>query len=130
TDGRADETTERLKALADRWHWLAGTSDAEIEQAIVADGIDVLIDLSGHTDGHRLRMLARRVAPVQVTYLGYPNTTGVPAIDYRLTDACADPPGKADALHTEKLVRMPESFLCFTPPDSMAEVGELPMKRN
>jgi predicted O-linked N-acetylglucosamine transferase (SPINDLY family) len=130
TDGRADETTERLKALADHWHWVAGTSDAEIEQAIVTDGIDILIDLSGHTDGQRLRMLARRVAPVQVTYLGYPNTTGVPAIDYRLTDARADPPGESDTLHTEKLVRMPESFLCFAPPDSMGEIGELPMKRN
>ena len=130
TDGRADETTQRLKALADHWHWLAGTPDTEIEQAILTDAIDVLVDLSGHTDGHKLRMLARRVAPVQVTYLGYPNTTGVPAIDYRITDARADPPGESDALHTEKLFRLSESFLCFTPPEGMADIGTLPMKRH
>lgn len=130
TDGRSDETTERLKASADRWHWLAGVSDTEVEQAILTDEIDILVELSGHTDRHKLRMLARRVAPVQVTYLGYPNTTGVPAIDYRITDARADPPGEADELHTEKLLRLSESFLCFTPPERVAHVGELPMKRN
>jgi predicted O-linked N-acetylglucosamine transferase (SPINDLY family) len=130
TDGRTDEMTERLKALSDHWRSLAARPDEEVEQAIRTDKIDILVDLSGHTDGNRLRMLARRLAPVQVTYLGYPNTTGVPAIDYRITDASADPPGEADNLHTEKLVRLPEAFLCYVPPTDAPEVAASPSIQN
>jgi predicted O-linked N-acetylglucosamine transferase (SPINDLY family) len=83
---------------------------------IAADNIDVLVDLAGHTAGHRLGIFAHRPAPVQVSYLGYPATTGLSRIQYRLTDALADPPGTTEAQHTERLVRLPASFLCYAPP--------------
>ena len=74
------------------------------------DRIDILVDLAGHIGGNRLLAFARKPAPVQVTYIGYQNTTGMSAMDYRLTDAWADPPGVTDAFYTEKLVRLPRSF--------------------
>jgi predicted O-linked N-acetylglucosamine transferase (SPINDLY family) len=89
------------------------------------DQIDLLVDLSGHIAGHRLLVFARKPAPVQVTYLGYQNTTGMQAMDYRLTDDWSDPPG-TDAFYTEKLVRLPEAFFCYRPSPDAPPVGELP----
>jgi predicted O-linked N-acetylglucosamine transferase (SPINDLY family) len=74
-------------------------------------------------------VFARRPAPVQVTYLGYPNTTGLPGIDYRLTDAHADPPSRTEALHTEELVRLPRCFLCYAPPNNPPDVAVAPFAR-
>ena len=91
---------------------------------IAGDGLDVLIDLAGHT-GLRLRLLARRLAPVQATWLGYPATTGLSAIDYRLTDARADPPAH-EALNSERLVRLPHSYFCYRPRDVTSLPGPLP----
>jgi protein O-GlcNAc transferase len=130
TDGRVDATTRRLKALADHWRWMVAPSEQALEQVIREDGIDILVELSGHTEGQQLGMLARRVAPVQMTYLGYPNSTGLAAIDYRITDARADPPGEADSLHVEKLLRLPETFLCYTPPESTIDIAVPPARRN
>ncbi len=130
TDGRVDSMTQRLKPLADHWRWMVAPSEQALEQVIREDAIDILVELSGHTEGHHLGMLARRVAPVQVTYLGYPNSTGLAALDYRITDARADPPGAADSLHVEKLLRLPESFLCYAPPDNATAVGVAPVRRS
>jgi predicted O-linked N-acetylglucosamine transferase (SPINDLY family) len=130
TDPREDSVTRRLKRWGDNWRSLGSASDPDLERVLREDGLDILVELSGHSDGHRLGVLARRVAPVQVTYLGYPNTTGLPAIDYRLTDARADPPGESDELHVEKLVRLPKTFLCYAPPEAGESCRTAPFRRN
>lgn len=111
-----DRMTPRLRAAADRWHDLFAASDDDVCRRIEADGIDILLDLAGHTAGHRLSVLARRPAPVQGTYLGYPNTTGLSAVDFRLVDAVTDPPG-SELRAVEQLVRLPGCFVCYAPPE-------------
>jgi len=110
-----DVVTVRMRYYADRWLRIRHLDDAQVAQQIRDDRIDILIDLSGHTGGCRPGVLARRAAPVQVTYLGYANTTGLSRVDYRITDANADPPGMTDAYHSEQLWRLPRCFLCYRP---------------
>ena len=116
----------RLDRLADRWRDVARLPDAELAELVADDGIDILVDLVGHTGGHRLLTFARRAAPVQVAYCGYPATTGLDSIDYRLTDSRADPEGTTGALHSEQLVRLPGGFLCYAPPADAPEPAPLP----
>ena len=111
-----DAVTERVQAGADVWRDIQAWGDDAAAQAIRTDRIDILIDLSGHTSGNRLLLFARKPAPVQLSYLGYLNTTGMAAIDYRITDACADPVGPSDKAHTERLLRLPQSLWCYAPP--------------
>jgi len=114
-----------------RWREIRGLGDAQLAAQIAADAIDVLVDLSGHTYGTRLLAFARKPAPVQMTFLGYPNTTGMRAIDYRLTDAYADPPGASESRYRETLLRMPHSVWCFRPrEEGMPEIGPLPARQN
>ena len=94
-------------------------TDDELAAQVRDDAVDVLVDLSGHIAGNRLLAFARRPVPVQVTYLGYQATTGMTAIDYRLTDKQADPPGRTERYHTEQLVRLPRSFFCYRPADEL-----------
>jgi len=101
-------------------------SNASVIKTIHEDGIDILIDLAGHTGLNRLGIFACKPAPVQVSYLGYPNTTGLSTVDYRLTDDWADPPGLTERFYTEKLVRLPRGFLCYSPGQGVPEVGPLP----
>jgi protein O-GlcNAc transferase len=121
-----DAVTQRLKGLCDVWRDIHGLSHDEAARLIQQDRIDILVDLAGHTGGTRLLLFARKPAPVQVTWLGYPDTTGLAEIDYRITDAVADPEGEADARHSEKLVRLESGFLCFAPHDDSPPVGKLP----
>jgi predicted O-linked N-acetylglucosamine transferase (SPINDLY family) len=107
-----DAITDRFRAGADLWRDAAALSDDQLAQQIRLDKIDILIDLSGHTGRNRLLVFARKPAPVQVTYLGYCDTTGLSTMDYRVTDAVADPPGQ-EAFYTEKLLRLPSGFSCF-----------------
>lgn len=123
---RPDETTERLKGLADQWRPVSGLSDAELAERIRADGIDVLIDLGGHTASNRLLAMARRPAPVQATVFGYPNTTGMAAVDYRITDGFSDPPGVTDHLSAERLLRLPDVAWVYKPPAVAPGVSPLP----
>jgi predicted O-linked N-acetylglucosamine transferase (SPINDLY family) len=109
---RPDAATEEFKAAAPTWREVATLDDAALESVVRGDQIDILVDLAGHTGGGRVMSMARRLAPVQATYLGYPNTTGIPAIDYRLVDSHTDPAG-AESLSTEKLVRLDPCFLCY-----------------
>ena len=118
-----DEVSDRLRSMAHGWRDIHALGDGEAAKRIGADGIDILVDLSGHTMNGRLALFAQRPAPVQVTYLGYPNTTGLDAMDYRLTDARADPEGDGKAFHTEALVRLLDGFLCYRPPDDTPPVA-------
>jgi len=121
-----DAITERFRAAADQWRDTATLDDPALADLIRRDQIDVLVDLAGHIAGNRLLAFARRPAPVQVTYLGYQNTTGMSAMDYRLTDAHADPIGATDEFYTEQLVRLPRAFFCFRPADPAPPVNPLP----
>jgi predicted O-linked N-acetylglucosamine transferase (SPINDLY family) len=124
-----DQYTERLRALSDGWHDVYGMDDDTVAEMIRDHAIDILVDLAGHTGGNRLLVMARRPAPVLVNYLGYPNTTGVKQIAYRITDAWADPPGVSEAVHTEKLLRLPSGFLCFRSPSACPDVLDPPLLR-
>ena len=122
---RPDATTERLRSMASQWRDIGGLSTEQVASMIRADGIDILVDLAGHTSGTRLKVFAHKPAPVQVTYLGYPTTTGLPVMDYRFTDELADPEGE-DVYYTEKLLRLPGAFLCYRPLDNCPPVSPLP----
>ena len=111
-----DSVSARLRSMTAHWCPIAHLSDDAVAQRIRSDGIDILVDLNGHTQGNRLPVFARKPAPVQLTWLGYPNTTGLDAIDARITDAWADPPGQTEQWHSETLVRLPGCFVCYVPP--------------
>ena len=117
-----DDVSLRLKEKCDSWCQVAGMSDDQILDKVRSDGIDILVDLAGHTAHNRLPVFARRAALVQITYLGYPNTTGLEEMDYRITDDVADPPGDSDRYYAEKLIRLPTGFLCYQPPEGSPEI--------
>lgn len=121
-----DAVTSRFQSLADQWRSITGVPDAAAAQMVRQDKIDILVDLDGHIGGNRLLVFAHKPAPVQVTYMGYQNTTGMSAMDYRITDRHSDPPGMTDAYYTERLVRLPGSFFCFQRPERSPEVNSLP----
>lgn len=121
-----DPVTLRIKQHANHWRDTDKLSDAELADAVRADQIDIAIELAGHTGQHRLNAFATRMAPIQIAWLGYPCTTGLSAIGYRLTDGVADPPGMTDSHYTESLVRLPRTFLCYRPHDDAPEPGPLP----
>lgn len=124
TDKKVDAITEDLQAHASAWRNVAALKDEELVRQIIEDEIDILVDLSGHTGRNRLEVFARRAAPVQISWLAYPNTTGLSRMDYRITDAIADPDG-TDKFCTEKLLRLPEGFLSFGGDNSVTiEAGE------
>ncbi len=126
---QSDDTTARFRSYATAWRDTSRLAHDQMAELIREDGVDILVDLAGHIGGNRLPVFARKPAPVQVTYLGYQNTTGMSAMDYRLTDAHADPPGTTDPWYTERLARLPGAFFCFRPPEPSPPVGPLPAER-
>lgn len=123
-----DAVSRRLQSLCDRWVDCAAESDDALAERIASDGVDILVDLAGHTGFNRLPVLGRKPAPVIATWLGYPNTTGLKTVDYRITDGVCDPPGM-EALHTERLLRLDGAQWCFLAPDIPVEVTPLPASR-
>jgi len=127
---RKDAFTEELETLGGSWVYSYRMRDETLFARIQSDRVDVLVDLAGHTGNHRLFVFARKPAPLQVSWLGYPNTTGLETIDYRLSDAIADPEGRSDMLSTEKIVRMPDGFHCFEPAIELPPVSDAPVLKN
>ncbi|MBE0475150.1 tetratricopeptide repeat protein, partial [Rhodoferax sp.] len=122
---RQDSHTARIAAQMDHWLPCKTLSDAQLAERIRLDGIDILVDLAGHTGHNRLLVFARKPAPVQATYIGYPGTTGLSSIDYRISDPWQDPPGLTERYHSETLVRIPGG-MAFTPYDDAPAINPLP----
>ncbi|MBF0159878.1 MAG: tetratricopeptide repeat protein [Magnetococcales bacterium] len=127
--GVEDYMTQRLRSHADVWRHIVGVSDEDLAQQIRADGIDILVDCSGHTQGNRLTLFAMKPAPVQATWGGYVGTTGLATMDYLITDPRSTPP-EAEPFCVEKPLRLPDAYVCFAPPDYAPEVTPLPARRN
>ena len=126
----SDNITHKIKSLSKKWTEIFDKTDDEVFDIIVNDKIDILVDLSGHTQGNRLIVFAKKPAPIQITWLGYPNTTGLSSIDYRFTDMITDPIGQTEKDYSEKLYRLPNNFLCFTGEEETEVVTEIPLNRN
>jgi len=120
-----DAMTRELAALAHAFRPIFGMKDEQVVELVQQDEIDILVDLSGHTARHRLDLFAHKPAPVQATYLGYPNTTGLTSIDYVLTDAIVDPPDDP-TWSTEVPYHLPDVFCCYSPAEEAPEVSPLP----
>ncbi len=127
-----DQITGRFRQAADHWQDGAQFSDISLAQQIKSDEIDVLVDCSGHTEGNRLAVFGFRPAPIQVTWLGYPSTTGLNSIDLRLSDSIADPMGESDHLHSEQVVRLPNGYHTYAPlvetPEPSGEIKTGPIR--
>ncbi len=126
---RRDDATDWFRDNCDQWRETHSRSFEDVHEMLVEDQIDILVDLAGHTGGNLLPIFGRRAAPVQVTYLGYPNTSGLPVMDYRLVDDVTDPPGLSDGLATEELVRLPDGFLCYRMIPDIEDVDDGPLSR-
>ena len=125
-----DGITEKVKQECDFWRDSSSLNDAQLSGQIAADEIDVLIDLSGHTANNRLGVFAKHIAPIQISWLGYPSTTGLDSIHYRITDQVADPIGIADPYFSEQLIRLRNGFLCYEPLDRAPEIKSDKINKN
>jgi predicted O-linked N-acetylglucosamine transferase (SPINDLY family) len=130
TGDTADKFTERLRNLADVWRTTSRMPPDEIADLIHRDRIDILVDLAGHSGTPNLRIFALRPAPIQATWVGYLNTTGLSRIQYRISDNHSDPPGLTDRYHTEQLFRLPHSQWCYRPFVEIDYEHEAPVERN
>jgi predicted O-linked N-acetylglucosamine transferase (SPINDLY family) len=126
---RPDGMTEKIRLCADRWRNIRGMSDEQAAKLIREDQVDVLVDLSVHSANNRLLIFARKPAPVQATYLGYCGTTGLKAVDYRLSDPYLDPEGEDLSVYSEQTVRLPRTYWCYEPGGATPEVGELSARK-
>jgi protein O-GlcNAc transferase len=123
---REDSTMSKLRESADEWRDICQLDDERVAETIRNDRIDILVDLALHTVGHRLSLFARKPAPVQMSYLGYCSTTGLGAMDYRLSDPFVDPAEVDLSVYSEKTVRLPRNYLCYVPMGDAPAVSALP----
>jgi predicted O-linked N-acetylglucosamine transferase (SPINDLY family) len=125
----ADHISRRLRAGATEWHDTHALTDGKLTELIRRHRIDILVDLTLHMNRNRLLVFAQKPAPIQATFIGYPATTGLRQIDYRITDRFLDPPGHTESFNSETLVRLPHSFWCYVPDVDVAimERGDAPI---
>ncbi|CAN1772282.1 Probable UDP-N-acetylglucosamine--peptide N-acetylglucosaminyltransferase SPINDLY [Linum perenne] len=128
-DAKTNRFKEKVLKKGGMWRDIYGIDEKRVAGLVREDKVDILVELTGHTANNKLGTMACRPAPIQVTWIGYPNTTGLPSIDYRITDSLADPPGTKQK-HVEELVRLPESFLCYTPSPEAGVVSAAPAVSN
>ena len=124
-----DDLTDRLRQNADQWRAIFGWNDDSVAELIREDGIDILIDLSGHTARNRLLVFGRKPAPLQATWAGYVGTTGLSAMDYLISDSRETPEG-SDHWYLESVIRLPDCYVCYSPPEYAPPVGPPPARRN
>ncbi len=127
---KVDRVTHKFESLADHWEMIHSLSDEAVAQLISKNEIDILVDLSGHTSHNRLSVFSRRAAPIQISWLGYPHSTGIPEMDIRIIDEITDPTLSSDKLSSEKLIRLPKGFLCFEGDTSIPYQKEPPSIKN
>ena len=125
-----DQTNARIQTYFDSWLNISSMSDAEAAVKMFEDKLDILIDLAGHSANNVLAILYQKPAPIQVTWLGYPNTTGLSMVDYRITDSLADPEGAADSIHSETLLRLENGFLCYEGDKDIPTQNTIPYDKN
>jgi len=126
---RPDQMTEKIRTHCYKYRNIRGMQSTKAGELIYEDQLDILIDLAGHTYENLLKIFAMKPAPIQMTYLGYPGTTGLETVDFRITDRIVDP--EDDTRHyTEKHIQMPSPFICYQPPENAPEISELPMIKN
>nr|CAD1838623.1 unnamed protein product [Ananas comosus var. bracteatus] len=128
-DAKTLKFKDRVLKKGGLWRDIYGVDEKKVASMVREDKVDILVELTGHTANNKLGTMACRPAPIQVTWIGYPNTTGLPTIDYRITDSFADPPN-AKQKHIEELVRLPECFLCYTPSPEAGQVCPTPALSN
>jgi len=126
---KPDNVTQRLSNYQNTWRNISGYSDPAVIDQIRSDGIDILVDLAGHTSKNRLRIFAEKPAPIQISYLGYANTTGLESMDYLITDSYLDAV-ECIPFYTEELIRIDPCFCCYQPPEISIEVSQLPALTN
>ncbi|XP_051132063.1 probable UDP-N-acetylglucosamine--peptide N-acetylglucosaminyltransferase SPINDLY [Andrographis paniculata] len=128
-DAKTNRFRDRVLKSGGIWRDIYGIDEKKVASMVREDKIDILVELTGHTANNKLGMMACRPAPVQVTWIGYPNTTGLPTIDYRISDALADP-SDSKQKHVEELIRLPDSFLCYSPSPEAGSVSPAPALTN
>lgn len=125
-----DETTRKLEAYGDGWRNIYGKSDDDVCDIILNDRVHILVDLAGHTGKNRLSVFIRKPAPIQISWLGYPNTTGLSTMDFCISDEIAEPEGDNDRFYSERILRLKTGFLCYAPPSDAPLLTERPNKIN
>ncbi|XP_020261084.1 probable UDP-N-acetylglucosamine--peptide N-acetylglucosaminyltransferase SPINDLY [Asparagus officinalis] len=128
-DAKTHKFKDRVLKKGGLWRDIYGIDEKKVASMVREDKVDILVELTGHTANNKLGMMACRPAPIQATWIGYPNTTGLPTIDYRITDALADPLDTKQK-HVEELVRLPKCFLCYTPSPDAGPVCPTPALSN
>lgn len=125
-----DQTTVKIRQLSDHWRDVRGKPAAHVQQLIQQDQIDILIDLAGHTMGNRMELFALRSAPLQASWLGYPETTGLTTVDYKIADQIVWPDSEDGQYASERILRLPNGYHCYLAPPGCPDISDLPARRN